>query len=303
MEKLIVGLEWFLNPDHLPLILGIEKGWFKEEALEIEMIEPEKHFDALEEIENNSMDIAITEPIHLVEDKATNQNVVGFARYLHTNGGVMYNKDKGIKTPKDLVGKRLQYPGAPGLGGIAIAKTMIEADSVTYKEGDITPVNNSFYHTDALLNDKADAATLIFENFEILEAKSKGLNVDYFALKDYNVPDFCQLIFITSPNKLKADKEKINKFLKVIKKAIQYINTHLKEVVDVYATYTQTDISNQLNKDTIIATTKCFTNDLSMSPEFYDDLQLWLKENGKIETTIDANEYFNNHLLFNRTSK
>ena len=65
-----------LNPDHLPLILGIEKGWFKEEALEIEMIEPE-HFDALEEIENNSMDIAITEPIHLVEDKATNQNVVG----------------------------------------------------------------------------------------------------------------------------------------------------------------------------------------------------------------------------------
>ena len=31
-----------LNPDHLPLILGIEKGWFKEEALEIEMIEPEK---------------------------------------------------------------------------------------------------------------------------------------------------------------------------------------------------------------------------------------------------------------------
>ena len=66
--------------------------------------------------------------------------MVGFARYLHTNG-VMYNKDKGIKTPKDLVGKRLQYPGAPDLGG-NIAKTMIEANGVTYKEGDITPVNN-----------------------------------------------------------------------------------------------------------------------------------------------------------------
>lgn len=25
MEKLVVGLEWFLNPDHLPLILGMEK--------------------------------------------------------------------------------------------------------------------------------------------------------------------------------------------------------------------------------------------------------------------------------------
>ena len=108
--------------------------------------------------------------------------------------------------------------------------------------------------------------------------------------------------FITTPNKLKEDKGKIKNSLKSLK-AIQFINTHLEEAVDVYAKYTQTDVSNQLNKDTIIATTKCFTNDLSMSPEFYDDLQLWLKENGKIETTIDAKEYFNNHLLFNRTSK
>ena len=50
---------------------------------------------------------------------------------------------------------------------------MIEADGAQYTDGDIIPVNNSFYHTDALLNDKADAATLIFENFEILEAKVK----------------------------------------------------------------------------------------------------------------------------------
>ena len=55
MDKLTVGLEWFLNPDHMLLILGIEKGWFKEESLEIEMIEPKEHFDALDEIENGSM--------------------------------------------------------------------------------------------------------------------------------------------------------------------------------------------------------------------------------------------------------
>ena len=125
MDKLTVGLEWFLNPDHMPLIIGIEKGWFKEESLEIEMIEPKEHFDALDEIENGSMDIAITEPIHLVQDRAKEQNVIGFARYLHTNGGIMYNKDKNIARPKDLIGKRLQYPGAPGPGGIAMAKTMI----------------------------------------------------------------------------------------------------------------------------------------------------------------------------------
>ena len=44
---------------------------------------------------------------------------------------------------------------------------------VAHIKGDITPVNHSFYHTDALLTDKADAATLIFENFEILEARNQ----------------------------------------------------------------------------------------------------------------------------------
>ena len=37
------------------------------------MIEPKEHFDALDEIENGSMDIAITEPIHLVQDRAKEQ--------------------------------------------------------------------------------------------------------------------------------------------------------------------------------------------------------------------------------------
>ena len=89
-----------LNPDHMLLILGIEKGWFKEESLEIEMIEPKEHFDALDEIENGSMDIAITEPIHLVQDRAKEQNVIGFARYLHTNGVLCITKIKISLAPK-----------------------------------------------------------------------------------------------------------------------------------------------------------------------------------------------------------
>ena len=55
----------------------------------------------------------------------------------------MYNKDKNIARPKDLIGKRLQYRCSRS-GGIAMAKTMIEADGGTFEEGDITPVNHSF---------------------------------------------------------------------------------------------------------------------------------------------------------------
>ena len=135
----------------------------------------EEHFKGINEIKNGNMDIAITEPIHLVEDRANDESVVGFASFIHTNGGVMYIKEKGITRPKDFIGKRIQYQGAPGLGGLAIVKTMVGSDGGLCNLEDFIPVNNGFYHSDALLEDKADVATLIFQNFEIIEAKHKGL--------------------------------------------------------------------------------------------------------------------------------
>ena len=42
--KLQLALEWFLNPDHLPLIAGIELGWFAQAGLELELIAPDDHY-------------------------------------------------------------------------------------------------------------------------------------------------------------------------------------------------------------------------------------------------------------------
>ena len=39
-EKLILLLDWFLNPDHAPLVVAEEKGFFAAAGLEVEMIEP-----------------------------------------------------------------------------------------------------------------------------------------------------------------------------------------------------------------------------------------------------------------------
>lgn len=297
MEKIRVGLEWFLNPDHLPIILGMEKGWFADEQLTVEMIEPEAHFDAMDEIKEGRMDIAITEPLHLAEDRANGDDVVGFGRFLHTNGGVMYMKNKGIERPADLIGKRIQYPGAPGLGGLAIVKTMAEADGADCSYEDFHPVNNSFYHTDALAENKADAATLIFRNFEVTEAKHRGLDVDFFALKDWGVPDFCQLIFITSSTILQERKPAITKFVKVIRRAIDFIHEQTEEAAEIYADYAKADRNDPLTKDTIDATLPCFTHDFSMANEYYEQLQQWLVDTGKIKQTVDSAEYWTNEIV------
>jgi len=45
--RIEVALEWFLNPDHLPLIVGIQEGWFAEEGLEVSLRVPDDHYDGM----------------------------------------------------------------------------------------------------------------------------------------------------------------------------------------------------------------------------------------------------------------
>src|SRR5690606_20743182 len=39
-EKLTIMLEWFVNPDHAPLIVAKEMGYFQEVGLDVELIPP-----------------------------------------------------------------------------------------------------------------------------------------------------------------------------------------------------------------------------------------------------------------------
>jgi ABC-type nitrate/sulfonate/bicarbonate transport system substrate-binding protein len=61
MRTVRLGLEWFLNPDHTPLLIAKENGWFREAGIDLEVIEPEEHLDAVDAIEDGTMDLAITE--------------------------------------------------------------------------------------------------------------------------------------------------------------------------------------------------------------------------------------------------
>lgn len=281
MTRLRLGLEWFLNPDHVPFLLAQDRGWFHDADLDVELIEPEAHLDAVAAIEAGEMDAAVTEPLHLVEDRAKGEPCVGFARFLHTNGGVMARAD--ITRPREMAGCRIQYPGAPGPGGPAIVATMVEADGgPAGSEDGFTRVNNSFYHTDALADDKADVATLVFHNFEIVEARHRGLDVRLFALKDWGVPDFCQLVLITHPDKLAAERETFARLVRVLRRGVDAVKQEPEAAREVYFRRTGTDPADALTRAIYDATVPCFTHDFSMSADYYRRLEDWMAARGLI---------------------
>ncbi|WP_022835709.1 ABC transporter substrate-binding protein [Salisaeta longa] len=296
MTSLRLGLEWFLNPDHTPLLVAQAHGWFEAAGIDLTLIEPEEHLDAVDAIAEGAMDLAITEPLHLAEDCADGHSAVGITRFLHTNGGVMYRTDTGISRPRDMAGTRIQYPGAPGPGGPAIVGTMIEADGGPYDPDAFTRVNRGFYHTDALADDAADVATLAFYNFEMVEARHRSLDVGFFALKDWGIPDFCQLILITTPERLDAQQETFARFLRVLRRGIDVVHQRPEEARQIYFTRTDTDPDDTLMRAIFEATVPCFTHDFSMTTRYYEQLEAWLVRRGLIDAPQQPLTYWTNVL-------
>lgn len=294
MKKLKLGLEWFLNPDHVPFLIGQEMGWFAEAGIELELVEPAEHLDAFAAIETGELDLAITEPLHLVEDRAAGRHAIGFCRFLHTNGGVMVLESSGITRPRELSGKRIQYPGAPGPGGPAIVSAMIEADGGTPK--DLTPVNHGFAHTDALVEGKADCATLAFYNFEVVEARHRGHPARFFALKDWGVPDFCQLILTGHADRVERDAETLRALLRVMMRGLDLLHQDPAEARRIYFARTGTPDDDPLMSAIFDATVPCFTFDFAMSDAYYRQLARWMRTRALVEAEVSPHAIWTNRL-------
>ena len=103
-KKLILGLDWFINPDHAPIIIADKYGYFKDEDLKVKIIEPADPNDPPKQVAAGKIDIAISyQPqFHLQIDQ--NLPIVRLGSLVSTPlNSLVVLKDGPIKSIKDLM--------------------------------------------------------------------------------------------------------------------------------------------------------------------------------------------------------
>lgn len=228
-DKLSVLLEWFVNPDHAPMVIAAEKGYFAEEGLDVQLIAPSDPSAVPRLVSTRQADIGIHYQPNLYLDHAAGLPLVRFGTLVETPlNTVTVLADGPIKSLKDLKGKKIGF----SVAGFeeAMLKRMLASEGVELTDAELINVNFSL--SPSLIGGKVDATVGGFRNFELTQMKLEGHPGLAFFPEEHGVPVYDELIFVTRPDLLKDSR--LPRFLRAVEKAAVFITNHPKEGWDLF---------------------------------------------------------------------
>ena len=194
-ERVEVILDWFPNADHAGIYGAIEEGYFEDEGLHVAPTVPSDPAAALKQVGAGRAPFAISYEPDVLLARAEGIPVVAVAALaVHPLNSVIVRTDRGIARPADLAGKTVGAAGLPF--DRPLLDTVVRADG-----GDPSGIrvrNVGFNLAPALAAGRVDALVGAYWNVEVPELEHQGVGVRVFRLEEFGVPDYDELVVVTS---------------------------------------------------------------------------------------------------------
>ncbi len=285
-DKLTVLLDWFVNPDHAPLVIAKEGGYFARHGLDVDLIAPADPSAPPRLVAAGKADIAVTYQPDLMLQIKEGLPLVRFGTLIDTPlNCLIVLKDGPVKTLADLKGKKVGYSTA----GIQDAYLNAYFKSAGLTAKDVTLVNVNFNLVTALMSGQVDAAVDGYRNFELIQLGLKGKPGIAFYPEEHGVPPYDELIYATS-TKLKDDP-RLPRFLAAVEDATLFITNHPDEALTMFLK-SHTDLDDELNRKAFYATLPRFAKrPAALDPARYERFATFMKDNGLIDTVPPVADY------------
>jgi putative hydroxymethylpyrimidine transport system substrate-binding protein len=223
-DKLTVLLEWFLNPDHVPLVVAREKGFFAAHGLDVDLVPPADPSAPPRLLAAGQADVAVHYQPNLMLDVKAGLPLVRFGTLVETPlNTVLVRADGPVKTLADLKGRRIGY----SVAGIEEAALSAMLGAAGLSLSDVELVNVNFALTPALLSGSVDATIGAFRNFELTQMRLEGHAGRAFFPEENGVPAYDELILVTSRDKI--DDPRLPRFLAAVEDAAIFATNHPDE--------------------------------------------------------------------------
>lgn len=298
LDKTTVILDWTPNTNHTGLYVALEKGYYKEEGLDVKIVQPSEGGTAtLIATGKGDFGVSYQEDVTFALTGDEPLPIKAIATIMqHNTSGFAAPKSKNIKSVKDFEGKTYGGWGAPSEE--AVLKAVMEKNGADYsKLKNVNIGNDDFF---AATQKNIDFAW-IFEGWTGVEAKIKGVPIDYIPVKDLDPAlDYYTPILITNNNIIKNNPEKVKKFLKATQKGYEYAIKNPEESAKILLKY-----APEINENLAVQSQKYMVNHYIadapkwgvMKAEVWNNYTKFLKDKGLIKKELKAEDAFTNQFL------
>ena len=285
-DKLTIMLDWFVNPDHAPLIVAQEKGYFKSTGLEVKMIAPADPNDPPKLVAAGKVDLAVSyQPqLHVQVSEGLPLARIGTLVSTPLNSLVVLEGGP-IKSIKDLKGKKIGF----SVGGFedALLAAMLSKHNLSIK--DVELINVNFSLSPSIVAGKVDAVIGAFRNFELNQMDIIGRPGIAFYPEEEGVPPYEELIIVA--NKAKVTDKRYSQFLDAVERGVQYLINHPDKSWQLFIR-AHKNLDDELNRRAWRDTLPRFAlRPSALDSKRYNRFAAFLKKQGLIKKVQPVSEY------------
>lgn len=297
-QKIKIVLDWVPNTNHTGLYVAKDLGYFKEEGLDVEIVQPpEGSTTALIGAGGAEFGISFQDTLAKSFARESPVPVTAVAAILqHNTSGIISLKEKGIDSPKKLEGKK--YATWEDNIEQAILKKLVTDDKGDFSKVKLLP----YTITDVVTGLKTDVdAVWVYYAWDGIATERAGLQTNFLKIRDYGEElDYYSPVIIANNDFLKKNPEIAKKVLNAIRKGYEYAMKNPEESAKILVKN-----SPELDINLVTASQKWISKeyqsdakewgiiDASRWNRFYE----WLYKNKAVEREIPKNFGYSNEYL------
>lgn len=242
LTPLTLNLQWVTQTQFAGYYVALEKGWYKEEGLDLTIRPGGPDLSAIDAVRTGTAQFGTSLLADIIVTSQQSNDLKSIAQIQQMNGLLLVaKKSSGISQPKDFSGKKV---------GVWLGNWEAQFDALVAKEGlnsnEFTLVSQGF-SMDAFLNGELDVASAMVYNeyYAVLESGIKAEDLSIIDYADYGL-DFPGDVLFTSAQFAQENPEICVKMLRATLRGWQYAIEHPEEAVDIVM---KADKSGVLTRD------------------------------------------------------
>ena len=293
LREVNVVLDWYPNAIHTFLYTAIERGYYEEEGLNVQIRFPSNANDALSMVAAGKAEIGMYYQQDLIQAVANQKAPIrSIGAIVQSPLNIILSlKEKNITSPKDMVGKTIGY------GGTVLSESLVKCmmESVGADASDVKMVDVGFDLMSSMTTGNVDATIGCLVNHEVPQMEEEGFELNYFPVSGYGIPNYYEEVFLTSNKLLEEEPDVVAGFLRASKRGFDDFKADPDGCLAILmnnqneANFPLTQSVEEQSCKTLLPLMETVDAEfLSQTEECWQENIDWMLENGLIDQNVDV---------------